>query len=125
MKKLTPQGVYKLYDKGVQFNTQIGLYDTITKNENFFIGKQWEGVESNGLPTPVFNFLKRVTLFQIATISSDNISMQATPLNSTSRYGLADLEQVTDVINKQFADISQFPHGGFPELQRFLEQCAR
>lgn len=67
--------------------------------------KQWEGVESNGLPTPVFNFLKRVTLFQIATISSDNLSMQATPLNSTSRYGLADLEQVTDVINKQFAEI--------------------
>ena len=29
------------------------------------------------------------------------------------------------LINKQSADISQFPHGGFPELQRFLEQCAR
>lgn len=67
--------------------------------------KQWEGVESNGLPTPVFNFLKRVTLFQIATISSDNLSMQATPLNSTSRYGLSDLEKVTDVINKQFSEI--------------------
>lgn len=105
MKKLTPQGVYKLYDKGVQFNTQIGLYDTITKNENFFIGKQWEGVESNGLPTPVFNFLKRVTLFQIATISSDNISMQATPLSSTSEHSLGDLEQIADVMNKQFAEL--------------------
>ena len=97
--------MYKLYDKGVQFNTQIGLYDTITKNENFFIGKQWEGVESNGLPTPVFNFLKRVTLFQIATISSDNISMQATPLSSTSEYSLGDLEQIADVMNKQFAEL--------------------
>lgn len=105
MKNPTPELVSKRYDKGVMFNTQIGLYDTVTENENFFIGKQWEGVEANGLPTPVFNFLKRVTLFQIATISSDNLSMQATPLNSTSRYGLADLEQVTDVINKQFAEI--------------------
>ena len=105
MKKPTPELVSKRYDKGVMFNTQIGLYDTVTENENFFIGKQWEGVEANGLPTPVFNFLKRVTLFQIATISSDNLSMQATPLNSTSRYGLADLEQVTDVINKQFAEV--------------------
>lgn len=105
MKKPTPELVSKRYDKGVMFNTQIGLYDTVTENENFFIGKQWEGVEANGLPTPVFNFLKRVTLFQIATISSDNLSMQATPLNSTSKYGLADLEQVTDVINKQFAEI--------------------
>ena len=105
MKKPTPELVSKRYDKGVMFNTQINLYDTVTENENFFIGKQWEGVEANGLPTPVFNFLKRVTLFQIATISSDNLSMQATPLNSTSRHGLADLEQVTDVINKQFAEV--------------------
>lgn len=104
-KKLTPEYVSKRYDKGVMFNNQIDLYDTVQENENFFVGKQWEGVEANGLPTPVFNFLKRVTLFQIATISSDNLSMQATPLNSTSRYGLADLEQVTDVINKQFAEI--------------------
>mgnify|MGYP006968328294 FL=1 len=105
MKKLTPEMVAKRYDKGVTFNTQINLYDTVTENENFFIGKQWEGVEANGLPTPVFNFLKRVTLFQIATISSNNLSMQATPLSSTSQYGLSDLEKVTDVINKQFAEL--------------------
>ena len=105
MKKPTPELVYKRYDKGVSFNTQINLYDTVKENENFFIVKQWEGVESNGLPTPVFNFLKRVTLFQIATISSNNLSMQATPLNSTSRYELGDLEQVTDVLNKQFAEL--------------------
>lgn len=103
--KPTPESVYKKYDKCVTFNTQIDLYETVKKNENFFIGKQWEGVESNGLPTPVFNFLKRVTLFQVATISSDNISMQSTPLASTSEYTLEDLENVTDVINKQFAEL--------------------
>ena len=103
--KPTPEGVYKRYDKGVSFNTQIDLYDNVRKNENFFIGKQWEGVESNGLPTPTFNFLKRVTLFQIASISSDNLSMQATPMASTSEYTLSDVEQMTDVINKQFAEI--------------------
>lgn len=105
MKELTPQKVYDLYDKGVKFNTQIGLYDTIEKNENFFIGKQWEGVEANGLPTPVFNFLKRVTLFQIATISSDNIAIQATPLSSTSAYSLGEIEQISDIMNKQFAEL--------------------
>ena len=104
-KNPTPESVYKKYDKCVTFNTQIDLYDTVKKNENFFIGKQWEGVASNGLPTPVFNFLKRVTLFQVATISSDNISMQSTPLASTSEYTLEDLENVTDVINKQFAEL--------------------
>ena len=103
--KMTPEKAYRRYDRGVQVNTQLNLYDTVQKNENFFIGKQWEGVESNGLPTPVFNFLKRVALFQIATISSDNLSMQASPLGSTSMYSLGDLEKVADVMNKQFAAI--------------------
>ena len=95
--------VYKRFSEGQSFNNQIDLYDTVNNNENFFIGKQWEGVQANGNPTPTFNFLKRVTLFQVATVSSDNISMQSTPLNSTSQYSLGDMEKICDVINKQFA----------------------
>lgn len=104
-KQPTVSHVARCYDKGLQFNTELGLYDTVTKNENFFIGKQWEGVESNGLPTPVFNFLKRVVLFQVATVTSDNIAMQASPLASTSRLDLWDIDQMADILNKQFVSI--------------------
>ncbi len=96
------QNVYKRFCDGQMFNNEIELYETVENNENFFIGKQWEGVQANGNPTPTFNFLKRVTLFQVATVSSDNIAMQATPLSSTSRYSLGDMEKVSDVVNKQF-----------------------
>ena len=75
--------VWNEYEKGLRFHNQMDLNDTVTANENFFIGKQWEGVEANGLPTPVFNFLKRVVLFTIAGITSDNLKMQATPLKPT------------------------------------------
>ena len=66
VKELTPVSVWAEYELGKRFNNQINLEDTVENNENFFIGKQWEGVASNGLPTPVFNFLKRATLFQVA-----------------------------------------------------------
>lgn len=105
MRELSAAQVYQRYNKGVQYKQQIDLYDTVENNENFFIGKQWEGVRANGNPTPTFNFLKRVTLFQVATVSSDNLAMQATPLSSTSQYSLADVEKVCDVMNKQFAAI--------------------
>ena len=94
--------VWQAYNKGVMFNEQIGLYDTVENNENFFIGKQWEGVEANGNPTPTFNFLKRVTLFQVATVSSDSIAMQASPLATSSMFGAKQMEQVADVVNRQF-----------------------
>lgn len=51
------------------------------RNENFFIGRQWEGVRANGLPTPVINFIKRVTLFVIASNTSNKLEFRATVLN--------------------------------------------
>ena len=76
--------VWKLYQKGRDFNTAINLDDTVRVNENFFIGKQWEGIQANGLPTPVFNILKRDVLFIVSTITSDNLKIQASPLAATA-----------------------------------------
>lgn len=94
--------VMKRYEAGYSFNQQIGLYDTVKVNEDFFIGKQWEGVEANGLPTPTFNFLKQVVLFQVATITSDNLAMQASALPSTTPWTTKQLEKVMEVVNHQF-----------------------
>ncbi|SMC80514.1 hypothetical protein [Papillibacter cinnamivorans] len=80
--------IWRDYEKGVSFNTRIGLYDTVAANENFFIGRQWEGVRSNGLPTPVFNFLKRVVLFRVSSIVSDNLKMQASPMEPAGLRGV-------------------------------------
>lgn len=103
--KMNPQRVAAEYDAGVQFNTGINLYDTVQTNENFFIGKQWEGVRSNGLPTPVFNFSKRVVLFSVANVSTDNLKLHAKPLPSCGRASTVALELYSDILNAQFAAI--------------------
>lgn len=97
--------IQERFAKAYDFKQQIGLYDRVKVNEDFFIGNQWEGVESNGLPTPTFNFLKQVVLFQVATITSDNLSVQTTPMPSTAPYTTKELEQITEIINHQFAAI--------------------
>ena len=96
MKQVKPdiRTVWNRYQRGVQFNQQIGLYQTVEDNENMYIGKQWEGVQANGLPTPVFNLLKRVTMFQVATITSDNIAVRASALQATRGYAKKDVEKV-------------------------------
>lgn len=104
-KPVTNQQIQQQYEKAYDFKQQIGLYDTVKVNEDFFIGKQWEGVESNGLPTPTFNFLKQVVLFQVATITSDNLAVNATPMPSTSPYTAKELEKICEIINHQFAAI--------------------
>ena len=105
VKAPTFEEINKKFEKAFDFNQQIGLYDTVQVNEDFFVGKQWEGVQSNGLPTPTYNFLKRVVNFQVATITSDNMAIQATPLPSVSNYTSAEIEKITEVINHQYAAI--------------------
>ena len=80
---LSAETVWGMYERGMSFNTALDLNETVRVNENFFIGKQWEGVVSNGLPTPVFNILKRVACFVVATITSDNIKVSAAPLSAS------------------------------------------
>lgn len=102
---MNPSKVSAEYDAGLKFNTGINLYDTVETNENFFIGKQWEGVKSNGLPTPVFNFLKRVVLFSVANISTDNLKLNAKPLRSSGNVTAETLETYSEILNDQFEAI--------------------
>ena len=98
----TPESVAARYQKGVSFNNGIDLYDTVSTNEDFFVGKQWEGVKSNGLPTPVFNFLKRVVLFSVANVSTDNLKLHANPMPSSSGVDKQTLETLSSILNDQF-----------------------
>ena len=106
--ELSPQKVAKEYEAGLSFNQGIDLYDCVQTNENFFIGKQWEGVKSNGLPTPVFNFLKRVVLFSVANVSTDNLKLHAKRLPSSGQLPANMAELLADILNDQFASIFEF-----------------
>lgn len=105
---------WKLYERGLDFNSSINLEDTVRVNENFFIGKQWEGVISNGLPTPVFNFLKRVCCFTVATITSDNIKVNAVPLSATPNT--TSLVEPVRIINEELDALTEL--NNIPSLMR-------
>lgn len=108
------QTVWSFYDKGRMFNNQLNLDDTVKANENFYIGKQWEGVQANGLPTPQINIIKRVVGFITATITTDNIKVNATALANT-----AQTEQFLDparIANEEFESLTE--HNDVPGLLR-------
>lgn len=126
MKKIkmpTADEINKKFEKAFDFKQQIGLYDTVQINEEFFVGKQWEGVQANGLPTPTFNFLKQVVNFQVATITSDNMAIQATPLPSVSPYSAEQVERITEVLNHQYAAILERNHF-VSRLREFMRNAA-
>ena len=74
--KKDPAGIWSEYNKGLQFNETLDLNEKIKKHENFFLGRQWEGVNAPDLDKPVFNILKRVVNYFIAMLVSDDISIK-------------------------------------------------
>lgn len=95
-----PETGWAMYERGVGFKNSIKLYDTVRVNENFYIGKQWEGVEANGLPTPQFNILKRVVGFIVATITTDNVKVNASALSNSPATD--ELTEPVRIINDEF-----------------------
>lgn len=102
----TPESVFKEYENGLGFNSQINLNDIVEQNENFFVDKQWEGVETNGNSTPTMNYCKRTIAFSIATILSDNIKMQASPFAIAPNQDEA--ERVANIVTNEFEAIFKY-----------------
>ena len=101
----TCEEIQKRYEKAHAFNDQIKLYETVSTNENFFIGNQWEGVQANGLPTPTYNMFKRVINFQVSTITSDSLTIRGLPMPSTSPYTMKELEKIAEIVSHQLSAI--------------------
>lgn len=76
--------------------------------------KQWEGVQANGLPTPVFNVLKRVVGFIVASITTDNLKLNATTLENTANKN--ELQTLVQVVNDECAALME--HNEVPALVR-------
>lgn len=76
---------WELYEAGISYNQQVygadrNFYDVLDTNIAFASGDQWRNVQADGLPKPVFNIIKRVKQFKIASLKADNISIQITPM---------------------------------------------
>ena len=80
-----PAEVWALYEKARSFNYAIDLYDNVEKNEDFYIGNQWRGVNAPDLDKPVINILARVVKFFISAIVSDDIGVSVTDFDGDAR----------------------------------------
>lgn len=105
---------WRLFEKGREYNTKQNIEETVKVNENFFIGKQWEGVEVRNHPTPQVNILKRSAMFTIATTVSDNIKVTAAALANT--VGTPNYKDLVGYVNDEFEAI--FERNKIPSLVR-------
>jgi len=113
---------WNLYEEGLRFNDYVKLDEIVSANEDMFIGRQWEGVISNGLPTPVYNFLKRVVGFIVASITSDRITVLATMMAAAGIEDKEYADRIVAVVNAELQSL--FERNNISRLARALARNA-
>lgn len=82
MNEISPNLIWQQYQNGLDYKFNMNIPETVKQNENFYIGKQWEGVNAPDLDKPVLNILARVVSYFISMIVSDAIGVSCEFFNT-------------------------------------------
>lgn len=117
--KKTATEIWQEFGKGKNYNKSIDLYETVKKCENFFIGKQWEGLNAPDLPKPVLNVTKRVVSYFIAMLVSDDVGILLEPYKKTkTQMELGEGTEPREIVNEELdARVIE------TEVDKTIERC--
>jgi hypothetical protein len=73
---------WSLYEAGKTYNNRLrpNYYQTVDANIAFVAGDQWRNLKADNMPKPVFNIIKRVLQFQVASLTSTKTKIHFEPL---------------------------------------------
>ncbi len=97
---------WRQFEAGRDYNRRIGLYENVTLCERFYRGDQWKTVASGPLPTPVFNYIRRITDYLITQIASSNVDILYSDENLpfvTDKNHRERIEKAVDLLNRHAA----------------------
>ncbi|ULL14352.1 hypothetical protein DVH26_07755 [Paenibacillus sp. H1-7] len=97
---------WELYEAGKNYNNRIepNYYDTVNANIDFYSGNQWRNLPDSEMPKPVFNIIKRVITFFVASLTTSKVQLHYEPLMLADNT--PDLEiDAADVANAQTATL--------------------
>ena len=90
------------------YGADRNYYEVIDTNIAFATGDQWRGVQADGLPKPVFNIIKRVKQFKIASLKGDSISIAIQPMEYRPQSNDLNMQQKvknTDLANAELKNV--------------------
>lgn len=97
--KITPKTVWEEYLEGENYHRSINLHETVKKNEKFYNGDQWEGVNAPDLEKPVINIFRRAVTYLESQIISDDVGIYIETSGKGEEGGILG-EQIDRIIEK-------------------------
>ena len=94
--KITPQKIWDEYLKGEDYHQQIGLHEIVKRNEKFYEGEQWEGVNAPDLEKPVINVFKRAVTYLGSQVIGSDVGIHLEPFGKSG-----EISELCDILNTE------------------------
>lgn len=99
---ITPAAIWREYEHGQDYKHRMGLYEQVRRNENFVLGRQWEGLRVKTLDPLIFNILRRCVNLFVSMLVSDDVAVEVRPFDGD--------EQTARVLSKAFEGAIERSH---------------
>lgn len=92
---------WELYEAGKSYNNRLepNYYDTVDANIAFVQGDQWRNLKSDNMPKPVFNILKRVIQFFVASLTSSKVKIHFEDLLNIPKQSVEGTPDLSEIAN--------------------------
>lgn len=96
----TPQSTkfWRRYEKGKDYLDLKNLVNRSNQCWNFYLGKQWEGIEADGEELPFLNFIHPNILRKVTTIYTNRMAV-----NYSDMEGRSDLQPIYERLSQMFS----------------------
>lgn len=91
--------IWRKYQKCKDYLDKKALVRKTNQNWNFYIGNQWEGLESGGEQMPVLNFIEPTIKYKVSVVSQNSMTAIYSDLS-----GREDTQEACEVLNKLFSE---------------------
>ena len=89
---------WRRYEKGKDYLDTKDLVNRMNTCWNFFVGKQWEGVQADGEELPFLNFIHPNVMRKVTTIYTNRMAV-----NYSDMDGRAELQPIYEKLSQMFS----------------------
>ena len=115
-----PKKLWDQYEKVKSYKTAIGLYEQVKTNQNFYLDKQWEGLNAPDIDKPVINVIRPSVDYYASMLVSDDIGIQCQFPEDTPDEVKQAVEYVIDKEIEEVFEHTKFKH----KTRAFIKACA-
>ena len=99
MRELTAEEIWSRYESGLDWMRKTNLVERTDKAHRFYIGDQWRGVNISGTELPVYNFIKPIVRYKVATVCQSAVVANYSPMDEADEETLSACKD----LNRLFA----------------------